>query len=65
LRGQGVAGSGSPLEFESTNKVVTANCKQIKELDATIARLVAASHALTTKPAIEAAHVSTLFPVCV
>jgi hypothetical protein len=56
---QGVAGSGSPLEFEATNKRVTANCKLVKDLGLTIERLVAGSLTLTTKPAIQAAQVCT------
>jgi hypothetical protein len=50
---QGVAGSGSPLEFEAANKAVTAHCKAVKELQGTLAtlELAAASPKPGTSPA--------------
>ncbi len=49
---QGVAGSGSPLEFEAANKLVSSNCKAAKALTATINDLVEAGKACSTKEAV-------------
>lgn len=52
---EGVAGSGSPLEFEAANKIVAFNCKAVKDMEAVIAELADACKKCVTKEAVEAA----------
>ena len=53
----GVAGSGSPLEFEAANKIVAANCKAVKELDVKLETLALASKACVSQTVAQAAQV--------